>query len=229
MIISKIRMKNFTSFYGEHVLTLQKGVNFIEGHCGTGRTNLARAFRFAVLGSSDVPRRKLIHFRHMQECKESFTDPFCEAEVEIGHEGKAHNCQSRLSLVGNEMRQTTVVDSDIDDIITSESFKLIYLDPLKLEIEEENRHESLGIRIFNATMKHLEMNLEAGIGITLLDRITEHLTLEYEERLLKFIDGLGLDQVIILGNRLPHYPENHEFKVYRIEFDMSNYTSKLVQ
>jgi hypothetical protein len=222
-------MKNFTSFYGEHVLTLQKGVSFIEGHCGTGRTNLARAFRFAVLGSSDVPRRSLIHFRHMRECKESLTDPFCEAEVEIGHEGKAHNCQSRLSLVGNEVRQTTVVDSDIDDIITSESFKLIYLDPFKLEIEEENRLESLGIRTFNATMKHLEMNLEAGIGIAFLDRITEHLTVKYEEKLLKFIDGLALDQVIILGNRLPYYPEDHVFKVYRIEFDLPNYTSKLMQ
>jgi hypothetical protein len=165
----------------------------------------------------------------MRECKEISTDPFCEAEVEIVHKGKAHNCQSRLSLVGNEVRQTTVVDSDIDDIITSESFKLIYLDPFKLEIEEENRLESLGIRIFNATMKHLEMNLEAGIGIAFLDRITEHLTVKYEEKLLKFIDGLALDQVIILGNRLPYYPEDHVFKVYRIEFDLPNYTSKLMQ
>jgi len=229
MIIKKIGLNNFTSFYGKHVLQLQKGVNVVVGPCGSGKTNLTRAFRFAVFGYVDIPRKRLINFKHMQECLEKKSrNPSCEVKVEVQLKDRESLFQSRFSLIGEkEIRQVSTVDSDVDNLITSESFKHIYLNPLNLEFEE-HRDDSMANRITFAVIKHLNLNVEAGIKMAILDGILECLTVDYKEKLLSFIDELAIEQVTIMSSWFPRDLEDHPFRIHNIELDKEN-CSKIVK
>jgi chromosome segregation ATPase len=61
MMIRKIVLTDFVSFYGRQTLRFDKGMNYIIGLGGSGKTNMARALQFALLGYSDLPKKNLIN------------------------------------------------------------------------------------------------------------------------------------------------------------------------
>ena len=52
MYISKIKLKNFKSFIGEHELNLSKGINFFVGNNNCGKTTIFKAIEFIQGGKN---------------------------------------------------------------------------------------------------------------------------------------------------------------------------------
>lgn len=52
MYISKIRLQNFKSFIGEHVLSLSEGINFFVGNNNCGKTTIFNAIEFIQSGKN---------------------------------------------------------------------------------------------------------------------------------------------------------------------------------
>lgn len=227
MFLKRINLTNFMSFYGKHELQLQKGLNVILGPCGSGKTNLARALRFALLGNADVPRSKLINSKHKKEAE----SPFCEVEVKIEHKGRGYFIQDSLCLTEEKkVQQVLKVDPEIDGLITSESFKHIYLNPLILgEFEEADKNYSHETRIIRQIVKHLDLNLKAEIGTAIIDGPDEHLTSDGREKLLSSIDKLAMEQLIVMRSLHTRDLEAYPLKIHRIEYDLENDSSKFAR
>lgn len=233
MIIKRMVVDNFTSFYGKHRIQLDRGLNVILGPAGSGKTNLARAFAFAVLGHTDIflgyrgiPRSRLINSRHGRKSKA----PLCHVKVEVEHEGKEYVGQNTLSLDEGKMKQSLIVDSVIDEIITSRTFKHVYLDPIILE-EYEERHKNLshGVRMTQQIIKHLNLNLKAGIRMAILDGPDMHLALDHRGKLLKLILELPMEQVILMRSLFTRELETHPSKIHHVKFDWENDSSKFIE
>jgi len=217
MIVGKIFINNFASFYGKHILQLEEGVNFVAGPGGSGKTNLARAFMFAVLGYSDIPKKCLINIEHSRECSEKSKNPFCQVEVDIRYKDRDYHVQSSLSLIEEkELIQSTKIDPDIDEIITPQTYKYIYLNPLNLELE--NTDESTATRTIRSVIKHLSLNVKSGIKMAILDGVLESLTVGYTEKLLSLINELGLEQLTIMVKYLDRIPRNLDDRSVKIHF-----------
>ena len=119
LLLKRIALSNFTNFHGRHELKLQSGFNLIYGPGGSGKTNLGRAFRFAILGDSDLPLKSLINCTHAQECQKTSEDPSCQVEVEILQEKRSYLFKRTRSLLGNgQMQQIGTSDLDLDRFFT---------------------------------------------------------------------------------------------------------------
>jgi len=88
MMLKKISLTNFASFYGEHTFQFEAGINFIEGPGASGKTNLAGALGFAVFGRWErhftryrCPRAALVNHVHREESE----NPFCEVNTDLEH------------------------------------------------------------------------------------------------------------------------------------------------
>lgn len=230
MMIKKIVLSNSASFYGKHVLRLEEGLNFVVGPGGSGKTNLARAFMFAVLGYSDVPKKDLINYKHCRECSEKYENPFCLVEVEMRQEDRDYLIQGGLSLnEGKELIQSLKIDSDLDRIVTSETWKLIHLN--ERLVFEEDRNYSHTTRTTPSVIKHLSRNIKSCIKMAILDGILDSLAVGYREKLLSAINELGLEQLTIMVKYLDQLPkdlEDRSVKMHYIDFDRENSSSKFV-
>ena len=51
MIIQKIELNNFKSYYGDQVFNFKNGLNIVSGNIGTGKTSLYEAFQWILLDS----------------------------------------------------------------------------------------------------------------------------------------------------------------------------------
>lgn len=227
MIIREIRLNNFMSYYGKHVIRLRKGLNFILGSCGSGRTNLARAFSFAILGFTDVSKSILINLMHVSETLHEDGNPFCEVEVDFLDGTQIYTCKGRLELAqdGSTYVQSGHTPVRVAEIFTLENSKLTYLNALSMEIPEDE-DASFKTRIEHALLSHLKKNIEAGVRIAFLDRVFDHFTPAEEEILLNYLAKSGMEQLVFLETKnLP--PEYERYITNRVEFLLSQ-TSRIV-
>jgi len=211
MILKKIRLNNFMSFYGNHALQLGKGLNFIVGPGGSGKTNLARAFKFAVLGHINSSRIYRINRKHREDSK----NPGCLVEVEVEDQGKKYLAHSSLSVVGQKLKQSSKIDLRIDETITSVDFKRLYID-----VESYAPQRSADVII-----KHLRSNSEGGPRMVILDGGITNLVGEPRE-LLDRIEGISMEQVIIMEKYLPKDLVVHQLKIHNIKFNWEKYSSE---
>jgi len=211
MILKKIRLNNFMSFYGNHVLQLDKGLNFIVGPGGSGKTNLARAFKFAVLGHINSSRIYRINRNHREESK----NPGCLVEVEVEDQGKKYLAHSSLSLVRQKLKQSSKIDLRIDETITSGDFRRLYIN-----VESYAPPHSS-----DATIKHLRSNSEGGPRMAILDGGITNLAGEPRE-LLDRIEGISMEQVIVMEKYLPKDLVVHQSRIHNIKFNWEKYSSE---
>ncbi len=200
MIIKKMSVTNFANFQGKHVFDLQKGLNIIAGPGMSGKTNLVNAFKFAVLGQICRPRNELINRQHRQECLEKSESPFCRVEIEIKHKGFDYLVQGELSLVsGKKISQSRTSDLEIEQIITSEIFKQLYIHSLS-SIFRVGRSPNLSTAeyMMQTTIKHLQLKVEPNIKTVILDGIFSHMGSERKKMLMDYIVSSRLEQTIIL-------------------------------
>ena len=229
MIIKKILLNNFTNFYGKHVLELQEGMNLIVGSGGSGKTNLAKAFRFAVLGYSDFPKCDLINFQHRQECLEGGEDSFCRVEIEMQRKGEDYLIQGELSLIGNKkIRQFLTVDSEIDNVITSKTFKFIYFDPSSAFERQCNNNLPRAVHMTQTICERLKLNLRLNIRMAFLDGVLPLLSEEHGKNLLNHIVSSGLEQTIIMEKLVLPSLEDFPLKIHHLDFDGDNLSAKFI-
>jgi hypothetical protein len=201
LIIQKIILNNFTSYYGKHVLRLKEGVNYICGSCGSGRTNLARAFQFAVLGYCDLPKTSLFNHFHKEDMKIKNNTAFCEVKLKLLHHDKIYVCKSSMRLnIEGRIRQNTTISSGIDEIITSREIGFIYLDLLNIRYREEDANESGSKKLWNAVLEYLAENMRLDIRLAILDQVMYHFDYLTTERMQNCISRLPFDQVIVIDN-----------------------------
>jgi hypothetical protein len=213
MLIKKMILNNFMCFYGEHVLELKEGMNLVEGPCGTGKTNLARAFEFAVLGETDVARDRLINYQHRRDCLEKKENPSCKVEVELQHNDKAYLVHSELVETEKEIKYSSAVPLDISSTLTPEAFRHTYLDELSLE--EGDRTVSSAARRILGIFYHINLNIKSGVKMVILDGVLGRLSNESREHMFALIKNLGLEQTIIMEK---YPPANWKDEAHCIDF-----------
>jgi hypothetical protein len=201
LIIHEITLNNFTSYYGKHVIKLEPGVNYIVGSCGSGRTNIARAFQFAVLGYCDYPKITLVNHFHKEDMREENKTAFCEVEAKILHENRIYICKSSLQLnTKGRIKQTTTINSEIDKTIESQNFGLIYLNPLKMRCRKKDVNELGSVKIWNALWGYLAENRRLNLGLVILDQVMYHFDYATTERMQNCLSKLPFDQIILIDN-----------------------------
>jgi len=178
------------SFYGEHQFQFKDGFNLILGSGGSGKTNLARALKFAVLGQTEYLYSNLINHQHRQECSENAQKAFCQVGASIQYKGREYLVKSEFSLTGeDEIRRSTFVPLGLDKIITPRNFKLIYLEPLDLEksVNEEKKESAVSERMVDAVSHLLGINVKLEIKMAIIDGVLALLTETKTENFLSFI------------------------------------------
>jgi AAA15 family ATPase/GTPase len=227
MFVRKLILYNFVSFCGKHVLWLHKGLNFVVGPSGSGKSNVVRAIRFAVLGHADFPRNRLVNSEYRRDCLKKGENPFCQVEVKMKHKNRGYVARSRLSLIGdNKIKQNATVDSVVDNMFAHKIFSHVFLNPMNLD--EGKGNNSAATRIAQSALKHLSLNVKADINMAILDSIFEYFPRAYANEFLSNIRVLAMEQYIILGNWIPQNQE-YPFKIIPIEFDRETFSSKLAK
>jgi energy-coupling factor transporter ATP-binding protein EcfA2 len=188
------------NFYGEHQFQFKGGFNLVLGSGGSGKTNLANAFKFAVLGQTEFPHDDLINLQHRQECLEKRRRAFCRVEAAVQHRGRGYLVKSELSLTGEgEIRQSTSVPLELDKIMTPKNFNLIYLESnLEKSVSEEKSKSPVSERTKDKAAKLLGMNVKLGIKMGIIDGVPGLLTGKNTEDFLNFVRTVGLDQTIFM-------------------------------
>jgi recombinational DNA repair ATPase RecF len=219
-MIRSLALENFLSFYGEHILRPKEGLNIVLGPSGSGKTNLVRALKFAILGISDIPRNRLINHRHERECLERSENPLCQVEAEIRYKSEDHLCQASLSMLGDgKIRQSWTVDSEIDEILSPEAFKHIYLDASEmLEGTREYQNDSTATRLIRSVMKHLLLNVEADIRLAILDGVFGYLHSEHRKELLGVVSRMGVEQLFVTSS-CPWQLEDSLAQIHHVDFE----------
>jgi len=221
MILRRIAVGNFTSFCYGAALELERGLTLILGPSGCGKTNVARAFKFAVFGLSDTPKNRLINFEHRQKCLKKGENSFCQVEVTLQHKGKELHAQRKLSLARDEIMESANVDEEIDEIITSENFKHIYLRP---EFGEDKDDLPSGLRMTHTVIKHLQRNVESGLKMVILDGVFGCLSNASAENLFSHMREMDLDQTIILESWMKPALEDH-VTIHNLKFNREEMSS----
>lgn len=91
MWIKRMVLDNFRSFYGQHDLTFDKGVNSIVGPTGAGKTTLVKALEYNLFGvTENVTEREIINDRHKDECLKKKKIPSSSVWVELQHGDKEY-------------------------------------------------------------------------------------------------------------------------------------------
>ena len=229
MLLKCIRLTNFMSFYDKQILQLQRGLNLVVGPGMSGKTNLARAFCFAVTGHTDpiTPLNQLINRRHRKETP----TPSCRVEVEINHAGKKWLAQNSLSSVGERIMQSSAVDADMDEINISKKLRHIIIDPERYldKLEKKYKNCSVATRWTRVISQQFNLNFDAGIKMAILDGVFEFLDDDHREEILNLIGELPLEQVTILTKWLPDNLETHPCTIHHIEYDFSSDSSRIVE
>ena len=218
MIIKKISVTNFANFQGKHVFDLQRGLNIIVGPGMSGKTNLVRAFKFAVLGQICRHRNELINIQHRQECLEKSESPFCRVEIEIKHKSVDYLVQGELSLVrGKKISQSRTSDLEIEQIITSEIFEHLYLHSLS-SIFNGGKPTNLSTAeyMMQTIIKHLQLKVEPNIKTVILDGIFSHMGSERKKMLMDYIVSSRLEQTIILEKYMCPELEVYPFTLHTL-------------
>lgn len=220
MILKRMVLRNFLSFYGMRALEFKRGLSFVVGSCGSGKTSLARAFRFAILGRSDIPRGLLINLEHKRDCLKRRKNATCSVKVELEHNNRNHIvAQSGISLVeGKKIRQHMTADLRIDEIFNLESLKHVYLNPMSPGFEEV-RSFSSATRLTHTVIRHLNRNLRADIKFAILDGVLQQLDGSNREKLLSSICDMELDQLILMEARVPQNLEDSLLRFSRIRLN----------
>jgi hypothetical protein len=227
MLIRKIVVDNFMSFHGQHVITFEKGSNFIIGPCGTGITNLARAVKFAILGHSDIPRKHLINYFHRKKCLAKSENSYCHVSIEIERENISYLAQSHLSLIQNmKIRQSTIVPVQIEKLLTHKTFEHVYLTPTNIGYAED-QESSIATRVTQYLIKNLNLNVKAGIRMAILDRMLSHYTYTQREQMFDLIEEIDMDQFILLESAVLPSLENRATAIRLLTFDKETISSKL--
>jgi len=208
MIIEEIRLNNFMSYYGKHVLQLEKGINYITGHCGSGRTNLAKALLFAVLGSREFKREDIVNVFHMKECREAGKEVSCEAEATLKIDAKTYVCRNKLSInEKDQIEQHASLPLAVDRFISPGNYELIYIDGLSLSEQADRKRKPrsapLCAGIWKALLERLASNMEADIKMAILDQTFTHFTSEYRRKAHEYLAEFPMEQLIIIQSEAP--------------------------
>ena len=229
MQIERITLENFLSFYGKQSIQFRGGLNFVVGPGGCGKTNLARAFGFAVTGHTDppTPLNQLINRRHRKETP----TPSCRVEVEINHAGKKWLAQHSLSLVGERIMPSSAVDPNMDEINFSKKIRQVIIDPERYldKLEKKYKNCSVSTRWTRVISQQLNLNFDAGVKMVILDGVFEFLDNDHREKILNLIGELPLEQVTILMKWLPDNLEIHPCTIHHIKYDFSSDASRIVE
>jgi hypothetical protein len=218
LIIHEIILNNFLSYYGKHVLKLKAGVNYIIGSCGSRRTNLVRAFQFAVLGYCDIPKRTLFNYFHIEDMREKNKTAFCEVETKLLHQDRVYVCKSSMHLdIEGRIKQKTTISEEIDKIINSKDFEFIYLNSLKMKYREEDTNESGSIRIWNAVLEYLAENMRLYIRLAILDQVMDHFDHATTERMQNCISRLPFEQIIVIDNGARERPNQNPHNIVMVQ------------
>jgi len=199
MFLKSVEVTNFLSFKGKHQFQFQERLNYVFGSGGTGKTNLARALEFAVLGkATHYFPSQLINDGYKEECEKKGERPFCIIEAVFKHEGEEYSVRRKLSLLEeNKTKQSATVPSEISKAITRENFRYLHLDWRTLEFEQDHV-SSTSTRVKEVVLKHLERNVELGIRLAILDGLFSYFDRTAAEELLSQVNSMDLDQVIIM-------------------------------
>ena len=229
MILEKIVVENFMSFYGRHVLSLERGLNFVVGPGGSGKTALVMAFRFVFAGRNawpySAPLNRLINRKHREEV----ANPSCRVEVEIEHEGRKWHAVSSLSLDGDKAMQSSEMDLGLDESLVSRKLKNVIVNPIilhKMDVDYLSMC-SASTRMNYAIRKQLDLNLKADIKMVIIDGTWGWLNPQSRTGLLRFIDDLPMEQVIIMVKSFPDYIENYPHAIHQIEHDHETNSSRI--
>ena len=229
MIIKKMVVEDFMSFYGRNVLSLERGLNFVVGSNGSGKTNLVRAFCFAVarhtVGPYLVPLNQLINRKRRDETP----SPSCRVEVEIEDGGRNWHAQSSLSLVGERVIQSSALDLGLDETAISGKLKRIVIDSeiAMYKLGESMMNWSASARSDYIIRRQLDLNLKAGIKMAILDGALAYLESYCRHKILKLMTELPMEQVTIMVNMLPDNAEDYPCTIHQIEHDSGDGSSRI--
>jgi len=228
MIIERILVDNFMSFYGKSELVCGEGLNFVIGPSGSGKSNLWKACVFAIIGRSSGrfdPLSGLINNKHREET----STPSCRAEVEFTHEGKRLSAACSLKVDAGEVVQSHRVSLDIDNFAIP-AWTCLYVDAEMMDqlYQEHKEDWSTGKRWAHLIMKNLQRNAE-NVKSAIIDGAFEYLNPDYPEKILTFADELPMEQLIVMVKTLPGNLQNHPHTIHQIEYDPQNLTSRIVE
>lgn len=230
MIIQKIVVDNFMSYYGRTELLLPKGLNFIAGPAGSGKTNLWKAFCLAITGHSPdrfTALNRMINNHHRQES----ANPTARVEIQFNHEGRKWSAARSLSITGETIVQSFKADLAIDELeIPSPSYHCIYIDPEMMDqLSQEHKDWPVGRRWAHSIMRDLKRNSENGIKTAIIDGAFEYLNADYREKVLTFADESPMEQLIVMVKTLLGNIQNHPHTTHHIEYDPKNLSSRIVE
>jgi hypothetical protein len=205
------------SYYGKNVLQLQDGINYVVGQCGSGRTNLVRAVQFAILGCTDVPRRILINDHHRRECLRRKENASCEVEVDLWINDQKYLCKSIAMLnEKDEITHSTTVNLEIDQAMTLEKYKLIYLNCLNLEFDEEDFNKYQSTRIWNALSKYMHRNIKEGLKMVILYQVMDHFDALTRRNFQTALLEYEMEQIIVIDAINQEYQNNPKYNIIHV-------------
>ncbi|HWH35189.1 MAG TPA: SMC family ATPase [Acidimicrobiales bacterium] len=101
MRITRLRLRNYRVFAGDHELDVPPGLVGIYGPNGAGKSSLVEAIPFALFGSSRTGN---------DQVRTAGVDEECVVEVELEHEGHLYAVRRRISGINHTVRAQATAD-----------------------------------------------------------------------------------------------------------------------
>jgi AAA15 family ATPase/GTPase len=209
MYLRNLLIDNFKNFNGHHRIHFQKGLNIINGSCGSGKTNLCFALEYLLFGNLHGHISNIINIQHEQATER---DRYIHTEIE-------------LDLVINEKTCTLSRDFYCYDNMGSKSYNenTRYNSPLETKLTRPLYHEliciqegnlnkktdndpskSVGQRIARLLLETAENNISHNINLMILDDTLPRLDNYTRKTLLHKLLKLPLEQITLLETNTPN-------------------------
>lgn len=104
MRITRLRLRNYRVFAGDHELEMPPGLVGIYGPNGAGKSSLVEAIPFALFGSSRTSN---------DQVRTAGVDDECVVEVELEHESHLYSIRRRISGVNHTVRAQAHADGEL--------------------------------------------------------------------------------------------------------------------
>jgi hypothetical protein len=209
LIIKELSIKNFKSFYGDHVFGFSKGINVIIGGSGIGKTNFCNAIEFALFGAVGFTSNKytsakeqysgLINKRRVEEADSERDWIGCDVKLLFEDENDEYMLDRSYSPFNdNDAREKVTYSTLAPKISSSEYREYVYVDEDPSRYSHEYRSESQGYVSYESLNNIVNKNVSKGFGLLLLDNSLSRFNRNYTEKALSLLDESALDQIILL-------------------------------
>ena len=193
--LAELRVRDFTSYRGVYSFLFCRGFNLVHGSGGSGKTSLVQALEFALFGRTrGQSDRSLINYLHRGDCEMREVTPSCEVSAVFRCDGRDLAVKRRLLDCCEGLKQIMVIDSDVVDMVSPESFERMVI--MEQDIEPLGGL-SMGESTKNYVIGVLARNRDDGLGMAVLDGVFGRLTPKGKAELLSRINAQGLEQIIV--------------------------------